>query len=74
MDSENIFPFQNPVNIFLAINRSFFSLNKLYLVYNILTIFKFSIFIYFDIQTHIMKLGDGIFLINDKVHTSNCAI
>lgn len=73
MDSENIFPFQNPVNVFLAISRTFFSLNKLCLVYNILTIFKLSIFISFDIQTH-MKLGDGIFLMNGKVHTSNCAL
>ena len=74
MDSENIFPVQNPVNVFLAINRNFFSLNKLYLVYNIQTIFKLSVFISFDIQTHIMKLGDGIFLMNGKVHTSNCAL
>ena len=74
MDSENIFPVQNPVNVFLAINRTFFSLNKLYLVYNILTIFKLSVFISFDIQTHIMKLGDGIFLMNGQVHTSNCAL
>lgn len=74
MDSENIFPVQNPVNVFLAINRTFFSLNKLYLVYNILTIFKLSVFISFDLQTHIMKLGDGIFLMNGKVHTSNCAL
>ena len=74
MDSENIFPVQNPVNVFLAINRTFFSLNKLYLVYNILTIFKLSVFISFDIQTHIMKLSDGIFLMNGKVHTSNCAL